>query len=326
MPLSETKDFAYQINDVTFFTVPKPFEGGISIIQRNAIRSWIELGAEIILCGDEPGVKETASEYRIKHIRNIDRNEYGTPFLNSVFEKAKEASDRKLLCYVNSDIIFLDDFTKALKCVGLKRFLMTGLRLNIFLKEPVDFSFPKWGERLKEFAVGNGKFYEWKGIDYFLFTRDEALCKIPPFVVGRPPWDNWYIYNARLHKIPVIDCTGFVTAIHQDHDYRHVPKREEGTNWEGPEADYNRGLCKGYIALSIEDVDYLLSGTGALKKVMDRKRQSACFLKIGLSFRRTEKLKALSYYFKSLFYRPNLSAIKAILKLFLPGYYKKRNW
>jgi hypothetical protein len=50
---------------LTIFTIPKPFRGHIEVIQRNAIESWLRLRpqCEIILCGDDPGVAEAASEY-----------------------------------------------------------------------------------------------------------------------------------------------------------------------------------------------------------------------------------------------------------------------
>ena len=49
------------------------------------------------------------------------------------------------------------------------------------------------------------------------------------------------IYNARRRKIPVVDATGAVTAIHQKHGYDHVPARREGA-WFGPESDANYAL------------------------------------------------------------------------------------
>ena len=47
-----------------------------------------------------------------------------------------------------------------------------------------------------------------------------------------------------LH-LPLIDMTPSVTAVHQNHDYRHVPGARAGSAWEGPEADRNRSLAVG---------------------------------------------------------------------------------
>ena len=45
---------------LTLFTVPQPFRGEFSVIQRNAIRSWAKLdpACELILLGDEEGTRD----------------------------------------------------------------------------------------------------------------------------------------------------------------------------------------------------------------------------------------------------------------------------
>ncbi len=58
---------------ITIFTIPKPFKGHISVIQKNAIKSWtlLEPSCEIILFGDEEGAEEIAQELSLRHIKNI---------------------------------------------------------------------------------------------------------------------------------------------------------------------------------------------------------------------------------------------------------------
>ena len=58
---------------LTIFTIPKPFIGHIGVIQRNAIKSWLNLvpECEIILFGDEPGIQEIAQEFEIMHVPEI---------------------------------------------------------------------------------------------------------------------------------------------------------------------------------------------------------------------------------------------------------------
>src|SRR5437899_1115103 len=65
------------------------------------------------------------------------------------------------------------------------------------------------------------------GIDYFVFTRG-LLDPVPPFAVGRPSFDNWFIYRARSRRAPVIDATPAVLAVHQNHDYSYHPN-----GWRG---------------------------------------------------------------------------------------------
>ena len=83
---------------ITFFTIPKPFKDHISVIQRNAIISWSQLhpDCEIILYGDEEGIKEIADEFGLIHIPDIEKNEYGTPFLDFVFNDAQARAKNKM--------------------------------------------------------------------------------------------------------------------------------------------------------------------------------------------------------------------------------------
>ena len=66
---------------------------------------------------------------------------------------------------------------------------------------------------------------------------------LPPFAVGRPGWDNWLIGRALELRLPLIDMTPSVLAIHQNHGYGHVTGG--GGSWEGPEAARNRQLASG---------------------------------------------------------------------------------
>ena len=92
---------------LTIFAVPKPFEGHIGMIQRNALRSWKRLRPEcqVILFGEEAGSREVVAEFGVDQIVEIAQNDFGTPLLSSVFELAEEQATRDLLCYVNADII-----------------------------------------------------------------------------------------------------------------------------------------------------------------------------------------------------------------------------
>ncbi|MCX6655517.1 MAG: hypothetical protein NTY03_10420 [Candidatus Bathyarchaeota archaeon] len=228
---------------LTIFTIPKPFKGHIGIIQRNAIQSWTRLlpECEIILFGDEPGAKEVAAEAKAKYVPQISRNEYGTPLLDCIFAEVHKIAQYHLLCYVNTDIILLSDFIKAVQRIRFQRFVMVGQRLDIDLDESWDFQKPDSVEKLRRYAFAHGKLMAPTGIDYFVFPRDCGLNDIPPFAVGRPGWDNWFIHNALKRHIPVVNVTKVVTVIHQNHDYSHVPK-SVGKVWEGPEADRNRAL------------------------------------------------------------------------------------
>jgi hypothetical protein len=251
---------------LTLFTIPKPFRGEINVIQRNAIRSWSFLhpGCEIILCGDEPGTEETTAEFKVKWIPSVARNKYGTPLLDSVFDRVQKMASHDLMCYVNADIILLSDFVRAVQRIHLQKFLMVGQRWDVNLTRPWDFDQPNWEERLRKYVADHGTIHPPLGSDYFVFPQDNAIGKLPRFAVGRPGWDNWFIYRARKLGMPVVDVTRVVTVVHQNHDYGHVPNQRDET-WEGPEADWNRKLVGGrdYI-FTLLDATHVMTPSGLL--------------------------------------------------------------
>lgn len=231
---------------LTLFTSPKPFRGQIGIIQRNAIASWTMLRPrpEIILFGNDEGTEAVAKELGVELMPQVDRNEFGTPLLNDLFGSAQSLATHNLLCFINADIILLSDFTRAVERLipYQRRFLMVGQRWDIEVKEPLDFD-PQWEERLRVHVSRYGLLHPPTGMDYFLFPRG-VWGEIPPFAIGRTAWDNWLIYRARSCGAVVIDATDVVTAIHQNHDYSHVPGGKEAV-WNGLEAKRNLELAGG---------------------------------------------------------------------------------
>ena len=229
---------------LTLFTIPKPFDGHIGIIQHNALASWRRAlpGADVLLFGAEHGVDEAARVYRARHVPDIPCNNFGTPRLDAVFRLAHQLARGPLLAYVNTDILLLPCFERAVKRVGFARFLLGGRRWDLNVSGPLDHAVADWDGALRRRAREEGALHPPAGSDYFVFTRDSGFDSLPPFVVGRPVWDNWLIHRALTLGLPVLDASAVVTVIHQNHDYGHVAQRR-GHAWEGPEADANRALA-----------------------------------------------------------------------------------
>jgi hypothetical protein len=246
---------------LTLFTVPKGFVGETGMIQRNAIGSWTRLGpaVEIILCGADEGTAEAAHELRVGHLPDVRRNEHGTPLLDSVFAAARTASRSPLLAYVNADIILFDDFLDAVKRLP-KTHLMIGSRWNVELHEPLEFG-EGWDDRVRARVASHGGRADPIWLDFFVFARSSPLVELPPFVVGRPRWDNWMIFRARSLRIPVTDATEHVHAVHQNHDYEHVPGAT-GDLWYGPEADENHALAGKTPMLSALHATHVMTPRG----------------------------------------------------------------
>lgn len=256
---------------ITFFSIPKPFNERFGTIQRNAIRSWVELGPEVrvILMGDDAGTAGAAHDLNVTHVPNIGRNEYGTPLLNSLFETAEATADGAYLCYINADIVLTDDFLAALREVIRRkpRFLMVGQRTDFDQRVPIEFS-PGWDARLRDEAKAFGKLHRPTGIDYFAYRRGiwSGNGGLPPFAIGRFVWDNWLIYRARQEQVAVVDATQRVTAIHQNHDYSHVAGGLQRVA-NGPEARLNMALAGGKDHLfTIWDSTHVLTPDGLRRR------------------------------------------------------------
>ncbi|BBL68638.1 hypothetical protein [Methanoculleus chikugoensis] len=255
---------------LTIFTIPKPFKDHISVIQKNAIKSWtlLEPSCEIILFGDEEGVEEIAQELGVRHIQNIAKNEYGTPLLSDVFTKAHREARNGILCYVNADIILLQDFIGAIRTIQTlpEAYLMVGQRWDVDIDVPWDFSVDNWQKNMHDYLKVHAKIHPPAGSDYFVFPGD-TFESIPPFAVGRAGWDNWMIYNARTNRIPVIDATAVTTVIHQNHDYSHV-KHNLGDTYENPESARNREIIGDRKrTYTLKEANLLLTPEGLAKNV-----------------------------------------------------------
>jgi len=249
----------------TLFALPKAFRGHTEIIQRNAITSWTRLQPrpEIILFGNDPGTAEVAQEFGLRHIPEVERNPEGTPLLHDLFARAEQAADSDLLCYVNSDIMLMDDFPAAVARVREcgPPLMMVGRRWEVDLEKPWDFAHRDWQQGLRSYAQNQGKLQSTAAIDYFVFSRGLGR-NLLPLAIGRMRWDNWLIWHARSQMATVVDASSVVMVVHQNHDYSHHPGGTEGV-WRGEEAMRNRTLIGDwYRILTVEDATHKLTPAG----------------------------------------------------------------
>jgi hypothetical protein len=255
---------------ITFFTTPKPFLGHIELIQRNAIWSWLHLGTEceIILLGDDEGVGAFAKESGVTHIPDIGRNRYGTPLVNSIFELAEKNARSEMLCYINSDIILFKDFTQALSKIRLNNFLLLGQRWNLDVIQEIDYSDPNWESIWKMKAHSSGQLNGPDGVDYYTYRRG-LWGQMPPFALGRTRYDNWMIWKARDQGVRVIDATGVITCIHQNHERTYTsigiapPRGDVNDLTKSTEAQENHELAGGWDHIfTLRDATWRLTKNG----------------------------------------------------------------
>ena len=260
---------------LTLFSIPKPFRGHIDIIQRNAIKSWtlLDPGVEVILFGEEEGVASAARELGVRHEPHVNRNEFGTPLLDSVFDRAQEIARHPIVCYVNCDIVLLNDFCASASRVAAWRdqFLMAGRRWDADITETIDFSQSDWREQDAQpcspdkpaaaalldrlFRLSAGP----------VSPQTSSLCRRP---AGLGPMDD--LVHPKYQDIPVVDASRSVMAVHQNHDYSHHPLGFKGRGVRGAIMPFHKrpgpqllsGGCQGNCGMgspaALASVDLVL--------------------------------------------------------------------
>ena len=244
---------------LTIFSVPKPFSGHAGIIQRNAVKSWSLLSPrpKIFLFGNETGIAEVCEDLDLTHIPSLQCNSVGTPCLREVFAIVEQQSDTKLLLFVNTDIILFNEVYSAIRrCLDrFDQFLVIGRRTELQVNDLVPFADTSWEKNLRKVADQQGFLQRPSHKDYFLFTR--GLWKdMPGFAVGRASYDNALVQHAVDRKMPVIDATFAVTAIHQTHDYGHI-KGGQQEAYKGKEAQTNYELARQWLGKSVVNQGYI---------------------------------------------------------------------
>lgn len=236
---------------ITIFTTPKAFEGQTKIDQYNAVISWKKFtpNAQIILIGKDFGTRECAEDLHVEHIEKCKSNELGTPFLDSIFTKAEENSNHDILMYINSDIVFTHDISNMItifmnELSYKQNFLATGQRHDTDIKFQLKShqSLSEIKDYLDDIKIGS-EIHGPAGLDYFIFRK--SSFSLPPFLIGRPCWDNWLIWHCYKENFMIINTTNAFEILHQNHDYSHSKTGGAGRVL-GPEWDYNVKVAGGY--------------------------------------------------------------------------------
>lgn len=230
---------------LTILSSPKPFEGHVGLIQRNAIGSWVRLcpRPQIVLFGDSAGTREVAAEFDLEHVPSVETNEFGTPYLRALIESGERRARYNLLCYVNGDIILTGGLERAVQSIATLQtaFLMVSARINLDLEVPIPFD-TDWRRWLRETCQARGTNGDHTSIDFFLFPKS-LYQNIPPLAIGRAWFDQWMI-KAAAQRGAVIDAFPLRPIVHQNHGYAHVAGGRS-TVYQGVEAERNMAIYGG---------------------------------------------------------------------------------
>ena len=115
-----------------------------------------------------------------------------------------------------------------------------------------------WEAGLRKHISENGELHVPWGSDYFIYPR-ACYQEMPDFAVGRAGWDNWMLFQARWMKWPLVNATGAIDIVHQQHDYSHLPNAQP--HYRLPESSENVLLAGGRKAIfQLRDADCALVG------------------------------------------------------------------
>ncbi len=254
---------------LTLFSVAKPFRGEFATIQRNAIASWARLrpACQLVLLGNEEGLAKVAAETGATHLPELERNEFGTPLVSSIFSEAEKHARFDHLCYINADILLLSDFLPAIQkiCAWNSRSLVVGRRWDVDIAESLTWE-TGWEDAVRARVQTAGKLHSHSGIDFFVFPRG-LWDGIPPFATGHCGfWDNWLIFRARALGVPVVDATRCLTAIHQNHENSYHAGGKASACWDAErQRNYALGGGLGH-ACTLRDATHRLTSSGVSRR------------------------------------------------------------
>ena len=253
---------------ITFFTLPKSFAGHIGVIQNNAIESWKYLipRCQVLLIGNEEGVRNAALRFGVDYCESVRKNAQGTPLLDSAFEIADSMAKHPYLCYVNSDIMFLQGIEESLNATSnLRQFVMVGRRTNLDIEKTINFDSQVEIEALVARSNEEGRLSAYTALDYFIFPR--GTIEMKEFPVGRALWDNWVVWDVRRKNIPLVDATNCLHVVHQNHAYNHLAGgKAEAFSGEEVKQSWEM-LGPDFYQLDIRDANYVIdSCEGLIRK------------------------------------------------------------
>jgi hypothetical protein len=91
---------------------------------------------EVIIYGDGEGVSEACAEMGVCHVPDTPCSPSGIPYFNGIVGHARIHARHDVQCYLNCDILMMEEVIKAIKPIAFPRYLIIGQRID--LTEGVD--------------------------------------------------------------------------------------------------------------------------------------------------------------------------------------------
>ena len=248
---------------ITVLSSPKPWVGEATRLQEAAIRNWLSLGPgiEVILYGDAPGTREASQRLGVSHVPDVAASPSGVPFFGAMVGHAASHGRHDQQLYANCDILLQGDISGLWARIPWARALMIGQRVDLSEGAHAADDAPRNDRWLQEqLLAGRMRLHPPAGSDYFAFSRG-IWDGVPDIVVGRGGYDTALVAFCLTRKIPVVDVSLAVLALHPWHDYGHLSGGEFEV-FEGADALRNRRETGGFSGLSLEDATWYLDRSG----------------------------------------------------------------
>lgn len=190
----------------------------------------------------------------------------GMPTVNAMFDLANKRASNPFVCFINADILLGIDFVSALQNIPLELFIMIGQRWDTDWLGDIEAPDPEEVALARKNATQTGGLRGKGGaMDYFACPKGTTLS-LPSLVPGGTIWDNYMVYYCRQNRIPVVDATSQVLAVHQNHEYARVAEGKKIIS-HGPAAQHNYNVAYEQDPMSVrfplgcKNAHYLLTNS-----------------------------------------------------------------
>jgi hypothetical protein len=213
---------------LTLFSSTKPFQGPVSSLQRRALRSWraVHPAVDLIVFGNGGQAEQEAiTGVGARLVTEYERSASGAPSFRAMSAHARAHGRFDFQVYVNGDILLDHTLATAMAAAAgsLGAFLLIGERLDLAEGACLELEEAGWLARAEALSLtGRLSAHGPTAMDFFGFQRglwDEAV----DVSMGRAGCDQALLQHCLSRRVPVIDASLAVVALHQSHDYSHVP-------------------------------------------------------------------------------------------------------
>ena len=241
---------------ITFYTTTRSLDARLY----PAVRSWLALGADVVVFVDEVDPKSNDDIHDISQMRRAyptttltiertpqPRSEAGSPRLDAVMRRGEELASTPWVCLINADIVLPRDFAR-LPSVITSDVLVLGARHDCRFNPAIGQlpihvdSF----EALERYSMAPCWPHGVGGKDYFLYRKGfyaRRGVRIPPFWIGKFVWDHWLVNATRHHAV---DATPTIVVGHMSHNHYWDERRDA-------EMKRLRPLIKAEIASNVRE-------------------------------------------------------------------------